>query len=402
MALGGGSNVIKNDVITTYKADVVHHKNQLHSLAASEKRFAEEAEASAKKRSEAWKQMGKDTAIAFAGVASAVAIAKAGIAAAREETRLSSGAAGVDLDRLGKAFDGLRTRTELMTIAQAGARGAWKLNTAQLEQVVGGMRALEKQGFDTVDITNKITDALKKGKTEGLDDFGISLKATGDTTKDLEAFLRAMNAEVNEVGGEFAMAGDEAARAGVIMENAFERVKVKIGEVALTVIGLTEDIARMAARAFGGERKTMEERAADVRDRNLDEARARQAGYAFGAGDFRASITGVSTGQGREEYELLQQLTRGDMRYMGHGELMRRRDQVGDSAMTAELQEAYRAAAEESFNFHMFQGPEALEKLKEIGLATYEKVNATLWDEYTNTPEYKAQVKAAADAAKKR
>ena len=83
----------------------------------------------------AFKAKVEDFAKGAAIIGGAIAVGRSGLKAYREETRLMAGAAGVDIDRLSDSWDGLKTRMDLLTLAQAGHRGAWKLTTGQLEQV---------------------------------------------------------------------------------------------------------------------------------------------------------------------------------------------------------------------------------------------------------------------------
>jgi hypothetical protein len=242
------TNTIRNDVITTYKADSSQHNRTLHSLAGSEKRFADEAVASAKRRSEAWKQMGTDAAIAFGAIGAGIAIAKAGFDQFRESSKLAAATATVDLDRISKAAGGLRTNMDLMRLSSAAANGAWKLNTTQIESVIGGMRALEKQGFDNVRITERFTEVLKKGKVEGLDEFGLSIKSTGDYATDLRHFLAVLGGEVDEVGGNFDQTGDNVQRAGVKAQNALDGTKDAIGRIVIAMTPLIEHLGEVANR----------------------------------------------------------------------------------------------------------------------------------------------------------
>jgi hypothetical protein len=163
-----------------------------------------------------------------------------------------AGAAGVDIDSLSEKWGGLKSRMDLLTLAQAGHQGAWKLTTAQLEKVSEGMRALEKKGFDTAQVFDRFTDVIKKGKLEGLDDFGLSLKATGDQTQDLQVLMRALGREVLDVGGDFTKAGDEVVRATVRMEDGVSRVRSIVGKFSTEVIQAAADFGENLGRFVGG------------------------------------------------------------------------------------------------------------------------------------------------------
>ena len=63
----------------------------------------------------------------------------------------------------------------------------------------------------------------------GIDEFGISLKDTGDKATDLRQLMRELGRQVVDVGGNFDKAGDSAQRALVKMEDGFTRVRVAAG-----------------------------------------------------------------------------------------------------------------------------------------------------------------------------
>ena len=51
------------------------------------------------------------------------------------------------------------------------------------------MRALEKKGFDATEVQNALTESMKKGKLEGLDKFGLSIKDLGSPTANLRTLV---------------------------------------------------------------------------------------------------------------------------------------------------------------------------------------------------------------------
>ena len=245
-------DAITGSVIMKYKVETDQAKAKIKELSGEQKKAAKEAAEALEKQGKAAESMASQYAKGAAIIAGAYVLARDGVKQMRNEARLSAGAAGVDIDRLSDSWDGLKTRMDLLTLAQAGHRGAWKLTTEQIAQVSEGMRALEKKGYDTTAVFDKFTDVMKKGKLEGLDDFGLSLKATGDQSKDLQVLLGALRGEVRQVGGDFSMAGDDVVRATVKMEDGINRVRITIGKLTTEIIQAASDLGENFGRMFGG------------------------------------------------------------------------------------------------------------------------------------------------------
>jgi hypothetical protein len=217
-------------VVMKYEADTKQARDAVRGLSAEQKKAAKEQAEALDKQTEKVKTWAGEWVKGAAIIGGTLIVAQNSLAKYRDETRLAAGAAGVDINRLSEAYDGLRTRTELMTLAQAGHQGAWKLTTGQIELVVDGMRALEAKGYDSQKVFERFTEILRKGKTEGIDEFGISLKDTGDKATDLRQLMRELGRQVVDVGGNFDKAGDSAQRALVRMEDGLARVRAAAGK----------------------------------------------------------------------------------------------------------------------------------------------------------------------------
>lgn len=243
-------------VAIKYDVDVDDAVKAVKGLSGEQKKAAKQAVEAHKQEREAFKKNVEEFGKGAAIIGGALLVARNGLQAYREESRLMAGAAGVDIGELSDAYDGLRTRTELLTLAQAGHQGAWKLTTAQIENVIGGMRALEKKGFDSQQVFEKFTDVIKKGKLEGLDDFGLSLKATGDQTQDLKVLMSALGREVLDVGGNFEKAGDASTRAIARMEDGLTNLRTSVGWLTDKFLGLGVAIGDALGKAVFGDLPT--------------------------------------------------------------------------------------------------------------------------------------------------
>lgn len=254
--MGFGKSLVEGVVALRYEANVDQAKAAIKGLSGEQKKAAKEAAESYKQQNEAFQKHVADFGKGAAIIGSALLVAKTSWTAYRDEAKLSAGAAGVSIDKLSESYGGLKTRMELLTLAQAGHQGAWKLTTGQIQQVIEGMRALEKKGYDSQQVFEKFTDVIKKGKVEGLDDFGISLKATGDKSQDLKVLLNALRGEVRDVGGDFSQAGDDMVRASVRMEDGITRVRIALGKAIDEGQRFVEAAARWAGKQVFGDQPT--------------------------------------------------------------------------------------------------------------------------------------------------
>lgn len=243
-------------VVMKYEADTKQARDAVRGLSNEQKKAAKEQAEALDKQTEKVKTWAGEWVKGAAIIGGTLALAKNSWDKYRSETTLAAGAAGVDINRLSEAYDGLRTRTELMTLAQAGHQGAWKLTTGQIELVVDGMRALEAKGYDSQKVFERFTEILRKGKTEGIDDFGISLKDTGDKATDLRQLMRELGRQVVDVGGNFDRAGDAAVRGMARAENAITGVRVAAGKAVDAVLDLASAAGTGLGRLVFGELPT--------------------------------------------------------------------------------------------------------------------------------------------------
>ena len=246
-------DAITGAVIMDYKVKTDEAKAKIKELSGEQKKAAKEAAEALEKQGKAAESMASQYAKGTAIIVGGFLAARDGLQHMREEQRLVAGAAGVSIDALSESWDGLKTRMDLLTLAQAGHRGAWKLTTGQIQLVSEGMRALESKGYDTEKVFGRFTEVMKKGKLEGLDEFGLSLQATGDQTKDLQVLMNALGREVADVGGNFDKTGDSAQRSIVKMENGLSRLRSAAGLAAEKFLDLGTAIGNSLGQLVYGD-----------------------------------------------------------------------------------------------------------------------------------------------------
>lgn len=246
-------DAINSVVGIKYKADIAQAKAAVKELSGEQKKAAKEQAEALEKQGKASEDMASQYAKGAAIIAGAFLAAKDGLEALRLDTRLSLGSVGIDIDRLDQAYGGLKTRIELLTLAQAGSSGAWQLNTQQIAAVIEGMRALEKRGYESSEVFTQFTEVLKKGKLEGLDKFGLSTKDLGSSSENLRSLMKQLAGQIDQVGGNFDKAGDNATRAGAKMEDALFRLREAAGLTLMGLEAIGEWFGTTAARAIWGD-----------------------------------------------------------------------------------------------------------------------------------------------------
>ena len=98
MGLGGLGSIVEGVVALRYEANIDQAKAKVKELSGEQKKAAKEAAEAYKAQGEAWKKNVADFAKGAAAITAGYLVAKNGLQAMREEQRLLSGSAGVDID----------------------------------------------------------------------------------------------------------------------------------------------------------------------------------------------------------------------------------------------------------------------------------------------------------------
>ena len=234
--------------IILVKADTSQAKADLKSLRGVEKAAAKERLAELEQTNK-----GIDASIArwakiAAGAAAAVGAFKLAQHAAKsylEDVRLQAAAGSANIDRLRDATLGLVEADNLLAFAGKAQAGVWRLNQEEMETVLHGAVALRKtMGTELNPTIDKLTEAIAKGSTRALKEFGIEAKDKQDALKQLSAMYRGL-------GGDAGLAGDGIEAATVKWKDAIDDLIGALGELVMAMEPIIRGAATMAQGVAG-------------------------------------------------------------------------------------------------------------------------------------------------------
>jgi hypothetical protein len=238
-------------VVTKYEANVDQHRAQLELLRSQQQAFAATVlkglESQNKALTDTISKYAKFTAGVGAAV-SAMKFLKGAMDESAKHARLSAAAGGADIEKLRKSSEGLVTDMKLLKLAAEANHGAFRLNTQQMNTAAKAMAVLIREGKDSEQVFNKVTEAIAKGAGGGLDDFGIIVKEAKTDLEKFNALMDGLAAKAGQAGQTPQNFGDEWQRAGVKFDNSMERMKVALGKLAVAF----EPVITLIADALGG------------------------------------------------------------------------------------------------------------------------------------------------------
>lgn len=148
------------------------------------------------------------------------------------------------LQGLRAASQGLVDDTNLMRIAAVAMRGDMALTQEQMTTLTQAAVALHQQGFGPVpEIVERLAEAMRKGKTGMLDDFGIVV----DGAFKVQDAWEAIGKKAREASDEQTNSGDRATRAMVALKRIWDQLKELAGNLAGAILGaLAPALERLA------------------------------------------------------------------------------------------------------------------------------------------------------------
>ena len=240
---------ITSNVAIIMKADTSQAKRATKELAGEQKKLAKQTVKGLEAQNSALdKSLAKWGKIAV-GVGAAVAAFKsAQIAfnAFSKDAQLRGAAAGISIERLREASQGLISDYDLLTQTAALQNTTFKLSQKEMEEVTKFMLILRKQGNDMVEVQTRVTKAFVEGKVRGLEPFGIVVDSVGTKLEKSRDVMKAMRAENAKFKGSLTIAGDEMKKTGIVFDNAIRDMKVAIGGLVNALAPLLKGLALVA------------------------------------------------------------------------------------------------------------------------------------------------------------
>lgn len=246
-------------IVTRYEADASDFLRAMDSIKKSQEVMQSDLSKVAKVGENSSKNLIASFARIVGPVASAVGaitLLKKGFNDLAQYSKLAASAGVVDLNALREASAGLLTETQLLTIASAANRGQIKLNSEQKIAAVGAIRALIREGNEEREVIQKVTQALIKGKLEGLDDFGFAAESTGSKVGDFNSLMAQLSARAAGVKGSALTAEESIQSLGVKTEDAFDRISRAFGRLVRAIeplIDATATVIDNIANFIGGD-----------------------------------------------------------------------------------------------------------------------------------------------------
>jgi hypothetical protein len=272
------TSLIKRTVLAEFRVDTNQANRELDGLIAKNQHLKESATEAAKGQAahldgftqsmkgagggiqefigklSPWKQ-------AFEMAGKAVDYAQDALKSYGETLRLESKTAGINIEKLEQSFDGLINHHDLLQFAASTSTGVLKLNQQQMQTVAEAALALRDRGHDLSESFEKLKDAAIKGKVEGLDDLGISVKQGSSNAETLKNMMTELNKVIAESGPHTKNAADDVDRLAAGWDNAKESMKkysaqfiMEVADSALSLDKMDEMAGRVwlhESQAFG-------------------------------------------------------------------------------------------------------------------------------------------------------
>lgn len=163
---------VTSKILSVFKADTSDMRAKLKELQGDEKKLAEQR----LKGIEDTNRSLQSYIGVLAKVGVALGVLKLGFEGAAisiEQTRLKTAASGTDFDKLDKAFDGLIDRTTEYQFAARLHQSALRVTQSDTLNAANAIRGMHRAGIDLTEATQRVTDALTKGESTALREYGI-------------------------------------------------------------------------------------------------------------------------------------------------------------------------------------------------------------------------------------
>jgi len=238
--------------VMVFEGDTSDLKEKLRDLQGEERKLAEAQLKAAQARNAQLEQW----SAGLTKIAGVARVAFEGMAAGVERARLSAAAGATNIDALRQASAGLVKETDLLRFAAQARAGALKADNELLEAAQKAMRALTQQGFEYTKVSDKVTEAIVKGETDGLKDLGIIIRKTTTDAERHAAIKEKLIELANKATGANVTEAESAQAAMVSYEDSIQKVKESLGELAIAlapIVKLAADLVGWTARLVMGQ-----------------------------------------------------------------------------------------------------------------------------------------------------
>ncbi len=237
---------VKSIILSVFKANTDDVKSKEKELRGLQKKASGDRGKEIEKEREGLDGLidkyGKQV-IAIGAITAGIGVLKKGFETFARDSQLQAASFGVDINQLKLATRGLIEEEKLLDLAASTLNSDFKLTQEQLNEVAKFMVVLKKEGKDTAAAFDQVKKAVVEANAEGLKEFGIVIEAQSDTLAGHGAILDAI-IEKNKAFGEINLTNAEEAEASSVkMTDAFRRLEIAIGKIAVVLTPVVELIA---------------------------------------------------------------------------------------------------------------------------------------------------------------
>jgi hypothetical protein len=220
---------ISRRVVTKYEADTSGQEKGLDRLKTKTAAFSKSLSALGEDFSASMDKLAKMNQ-AWDGAGKIIDLARESLKAYGDDLRLTTAAGTINIHELSEAYGGLINNHELLELAAKSQHGVLKLSQEQLDTLGKATVALTHQGFDLTQTFEKLRDAAVKGKAEGLDDLGLSIKEGATAAETMKNLMAELNKKIGDSAGLTSTASNEVQQYTVMFENLKNELMIVSGQ----------------------------------------------------------------------------------------------------------------------------------------------------------------------------
>jgi hypothetical protein len=171
---------------------------------------------------------------------------------AAKRARSEHAALGVDMDKLSDSAHGLQTQTTLLEDAGRMNNSMVAMTAEQMQIAERAIVHFTRAGFDNAHAHDAVLKSITTLKTDGLDELGIHIDKSGlsmDSGRDRATLFRREMKALADVSKDVKDGQDEAGeateRSATKLKDAWDSVKVSLGQLAESLVPLVDALAKI-------------------------------------------------------------------------------------------------------------------------------------------------------------